>query len=80
MSNNLYRATDLYLAGAIIARGFEIYRIEKQGEKLTFVFPESNSLSEFREDYFLHRGKIDDSLAMSIAIKNLKNFKYNHTK
>lgn len=80
MSGNFYTTPDLYLASAIIARGFEIHWIERSDGKLIFVFLPSHDISVFVEDYFLHKAKLDDTLAMSIAIKNLKNYMYNHQK
>ena len=75
-----YNTTDLHLASACMARWFELTNFEKQNGKWIFYFPASHDISEFVEDYFLHKGRIDDALAMSIAIKNLKNYLFNTEK
>ncbi len=71
-----YNTSDLQLASALIAWGFEISSFNKEWRKLMFYFPASHDISLFVEDYFLGKTRVDP-LAYSIAQKNLKNYLFN---
>lgn len=74
--NQSYHTSDLQLASALISAGFEIASMKKEGNKLRFFFPASHRISQFVEDYFLGKTRVDP-LAYAIAQKNLKNYLFN---
>lgn len=77
--SQLYHNSDLALTSALIAWGYELSSLHKEKWKLYFYFPASHDISQFVEDYFQHKTRVDP-LKYAIANKNLKNYLYNSQK
>lgn len=71
-----YHNSDLALSSALIAWGFGLSSLHKEKWKLYFYFPASHDISQFVEEYFLGKTRVDP-LAYAIAQKNLKNYLFN---
>jgi hypothetical protein len=76
MSDLTYKTSDLYLTAFLNLKSYQ-YSIEKNRNKVVFVFEETEELLKDVNNYLLGKSKCD-ALAYSNSIKNLKNFIYNN--
>lgn len=76
MDDKNYKTSDLYLTAFLRLKGYS-YEIEKNRNKIFFVFQESANILKDVNDYLMGNSNCD-ALSYSNSIKNLKNFIYNN--
>jgi hypothetical protein len=76
MDQSIYKTSDLYLTAFLRLKNYQ-YSIEKNRNKVIFVFVESEELLKDVNNYLLGNSNCD-ALSYSNSIKNLKNFIYNN--
>jgi hypothetical protein len=76
MEEKKYKTSDLYLTAFLRLKGYS-YEIEKNRNKIFFVFQETDDLLVKVNNYLMGNSNCD-ALSYSNSIKNLKNFIYNN--
>ena len=71
-----YKTSDLYLTAFLRLKGYD-YEVDKNRNKLFFVFNETDDLLKDVNNYLMGNSNCD-ALSYSNSIKNLKNFIYNN--
>lgn len=73
--NNIYKTSDLYLSAFLKLKGYQ-FTIEKNQNKIFFIFDRTDALTSDITDYLSENG-ICKPLLFVNSIKNLKNLIYN---
>lgn len=73
--NNIYKTSDLYLSAFLKLKGNK-FTIEKNNNKISFIFIKNDVLMKDIADYLSENGECEPLLFVN-SIKNLKNLIYN---
>lgn len=73
--NNIYKTSDLYLSAFLKLKGNK-FTIEKNNNKISFIFIKNDVLMKDIADYLSENGECKPLLFVN-SIKNLKNLIYN---
>lgn len=76
---SLYRSSDLYLASFLKARGLYLAGVERECEKLVFVFKvDGERIKEFIDEFY--NDSLVGVLTYKAALRDLRSLIFNHRK
>lgn len=73
-SNRPFQSTDLYISAFVMARGYPLKGVERNGKKITFLFDGSGETGQLVTEFFEGEGHNVSARAFTNCVRNLKEY------